>query len=191
MLQDFILAIRYTIDMIQILKSGSHPISPQGSDVGYDLVAISEPNIVGEKGDYDTYKNIQYIEYDTGVQICGETSNSVLHYSLIYPRSSISKYNLVLANSVGVIDPGYISSIKIRFKYITQPEDYGIFSGKKVGKCCFLGELRAKVDESKIYKKGDKIAQLIFAAKFHPQIEFVDELKKTQRGTGGFGSTGV
>ena len=189
--------IRYTVDMIQILKSAPHPIHPQGSDVGYDLIAISEPNIVGgEKNGYGFYGIIQYIEYDTGVRLCGEKEREFLgslgdHYSLIYPRSSISKYNLVLANSVGIIDPGFSDSIKVRFKYIAQPEDYKIFAGDKEGRCSAFGEIRAKVDESKIYKKGDKIAQLIFAAKFSPQIEFVDELRKTQRGTGGFGSTGV
>lgn len=166
--------------MIQILKSGSHPIPPQGSDIGYDLVAISEPNIFGEKDCWGNYRSIQYIEYDTGVKLCGETSSIV--YSLIYPRSSISKYNLILANSVGVIDPGYADSIKVRFKYLFQPIDF-FPSGPDI--------VCVQIDRSKIYRKGDKIAQLVFAAKFDPQIEFVDELKKTQRGTGGFGSTGT
>lgn len=169
--------------MIQILKSGSHPIPPQGSDIGYDLVAISEPNIVGDGNDRGQYKNIQYIEYDTGVQICGEGGRSRnLNYSLVYPRSSLSKYNLVLANSVGVIDPGYISSIKVRFKYIAQPKDFVINNDNQIS---------VYIDESKIYKKGDKIAQLIFAEIFTPYFEKVDELKKTQRGVGGFGSTGL
>lgn len=168
--------------MIQILKSGSHPIPPQGSDIGYDLVAISEPVIVGDGNDRGQYKNIQYIEYDTGVQICGEGGFSrILNYSLVYPRSSLSKYNLVLANSVGVIDPGFISSIKVRFKYVIQPENLVIDP---------YGKVSVFLDESKIYKKGDKIAQLIFAEIFTPYFEKVDDLKKTQRGIGGFGSTG-
>lgn len=181
--------------MIQILKSGSHPIPPQGSDVGYDLVAVSEPNIVGETDDSGKYRSIQYIEYDTGVKLrgegemdtmefCGKTINyrHLDHYSLVYPRSSISKYNLVLANSIGVIDPGFVDSIKVRFKYIYQPNDLHL---------SIVGRFSVSVDLTKIYQKGDKIAQLIFAQKFTPQIEFVDELKKTQRGTGGFGSTGT
>lgn len=167
--------------MIQILESGSHPIPPQGSDIGYDLVAISEPNIVGGRNEFGDYDSIQYIEYDTGVKLCGENSLNDF-YSLVYPRSSISKYNLVIANSVGVIDPGFIDSIKVRFKYIIQPKDIHFLTNGKFSVC---------IDSSKIYQKGDKIAQLVFAAKFNPQIEFVDELKKTQRGTGGFGSTGT
>ena len=169
--------------MIQILKSGSHPIPPQGSDIGYDLVAISEPNIVGKHNDFGDYDNIQYIEYDTGVKLCGEDAGSgnFLNYSLVYPRSSISKYNLVLANSVGVIDAGFIDSIKVRFKYVIQPDNLLIRDNK----------IKAEIDFSKIYKKGDKIAQLIFAQNFTPYFQKVDELKKTQRGTGGFGSTGT
>ncbi len=175
--------------MIQILKKTPYPLIPQGSDVGYDLVAISEPNIVGEADNYRNYRSIQYIEYDTGVKLCGEGPLEYL-YSLVYPRSSISKYNLVLANSVGVIDPGFVDSIKVRFKYIAQPEDFHIFAGERHG-CYAYGSLKVKINNSKIYQKGDKIAQLIFAEKFDPQIVFVDELKKTQRGTGGFGSTGT
>lgn len=168
--------------MIQILKRGSHPIPPQGSDIGYDLVAISEPVIIGEQDNSGNYRSIQYIEYDTGVKLCGENPSLVGDcYSLVYPRSSISKYNLVLANSVGVIDPGYVFNIKVRFKYMFQPIDF-YPSGQDI--------VSIRVDQSKIYKKSDKIAQLIFVSKFYPQIEFVDELKKTQRGTGGFGSTG-
>lgn len=191
-MQVFENVLRYLLSMIQILKSGSHPIPPQGSDIGYDLVAISEPNIVGKRNDFGNYDSIQYIEYDTGVKLCGEDAGSgnFLNYSFVYPRSSISKYNLVLANSVGVIDPGFVDSIKVRFKYIAQPEDFHIFAGERHG-CYAYGSLKIKINNSKIYQKGDKIAQLIFAAKFDPQIEFVDELNKTQRGTRGFGSTGT
>lgn len=169
--------------MIQILKSGSHPIPPQGSDIGYDLVAISEPNIVGERNEFGGYNNIQYIEYDTGVKLCGEDAGSgkFLNYSLVYPRSSISKYNLVIANSVGIIDAGFIDSIKVRFKYVFQPHDFLISDNR----------IAAEIDFSKIYKRGDKIAQLIFAQNFTPFFEEVDELRKTLRGTGGFGSTGT
>ncbi|MBV6513814.1 MAG: Deoxyuridine 5'-triphosphate nucleotidohydrolase [Ignavibacteriaceae bacterium] len=176
--------------MVQILKNAPHPLTPQGSDVGYDLVAISEPNIVGESDNCGRYRSIQYIEYDTGVKLCGESQESHFdrsyripcYYSLVYPRSSISKYNLVLANSVGIIDPGYTDSIKVRFKYLFQPFDFYPSHNQDV--------VSIQIDQSKIYQKGDKIAQLIFAQKFTPQIEFVDKLKKTKRGFGGFGSTG-
>ncbi|MFA9262737.1 MAG: dUTP diphosphatase [Undibacterium sp.] len=40
-------------------------------------------------------------------------------------------------------------------------------------------------------KKGQKIAQLLIQKVEHPEIDVVDELDETSRGTGGFGSTGV
>ena len=43
----------------------------------------------------------------------------------------------------------------------------------------------------KIYKKGDKIAQLVFEPTVQVEFELVDDLTQTQRGEGGFGSTDV
>lgn len=40
-------------------------------------------------------------------------------------------------------------------------------------------------------KAGDRIAQLVFAPVEHAMFRIVDELSETQRGTGGFGSTGL
>lgn len=40
-------------------------------------------------------------------------------------------------------------------------------------------------------KKGQKVAQLLIQKVEHPEIEVVDELDETSRGTGGFGSTGL
>ena len=39
-------------------------------------------------------------------------------------------------------------------------------------------------------KKGDKIAQLVIMRYETPELELVDRLDETERGTGGFGSTG-
>ena len=86
---------------------------------------------------------------------------------LIFPRSSISKYPLMLANSVGVIDPDYRGSFQIRFNRTF----WGIFSRKQ-------------------YKIGERIAQLLIM-KTEP-TEYVDSkiITETRRGRGGFGSTG-
>lgn len=147
-------------------------------DAGYDIVATSGPKIKGEIYQGKFYKSISYIEYETDIVL--DPDDNI--FSLLYPRSSISKYNLSLCNSIGVIDTGYRDSIKIRFNYLPQPENYYIMESKN-----FL----VAVDESKIYKKGDKIAQLIFTNHLHPEI-FVDKnLSKSVRGMGGFGSTGV
>lgn len=84
---------------------------------------------------------------------------------LVFPRSSISKKELLLSNSVGVIDSGYRGEIKAKFMLLDYP------------------------DQEKIYEVGERIAQLIIMP--YPMIEFeeVNELSKTERGTGGYGST--
>jgi dUTP pyrophosphatase len=84
---------------------------------------------------------------------------------LVFPRSSIRKYELILSNSVGVIDSGYRGEIQATFK-----KENGL--------------------DSLAYKVGDRICQIMIIP--HPIIEFeeVNELNNTDRGQGGFGSTG-
>ena len=82
----------------------------------------------------------------------------------LYPRSSIIKTPLRLANSVGIIDAGY------------------------------RGDIIACVDniksESYTINKGDRLFQ-ICAGNLEPiQFQLVNDLSNTQRGSGGFGSTG-
>lgn len=178
---------------VELIGDAKMPQKAHDSDVGYDLVAAGEPEIVGvydEAG--EGWSRIDYIQYRTGVKISGklilksrlggEVIFNNLH-SLIYPRSSISKYDLVLANSVGVIDPEYTGEILVRFKYIAQPED--LVLNKKTGR------LFIDVNRGRIYKKGDKIAQLV-PMKQLDDVKFtvVDKIEKTERGAGGFGSTG-
>lgn len=152
-------------------------------DAGYDVIAASEPKIVGKKNDINLYDSIDYIEYDLNIKIDGFQPANSPHedvYTLVFPRSSISKYNLLLANSIGVVDSGFRATLKARFKYVVQPEDLSIYSLNKIG--CF-------VNENKIYKKGDKICQLIFQKHFHPSIAYVANLDESERSEGGFGST--
>ena len=94
-----------------IVKTPAHP-----GDAGYDIVAVSPGKIVGEPYMDKLYKSISYIEYETN--LCIEPSvddfNDPEFYTLLFPRSSISKYNLHLCNSVGVIDSGYRDTIKVK-----------------------------------------------------------------------------
>lgn len=156
-------------------------------DVGFDLIACEHPVIVGEKVDElnPYYKSISYIEYDTGLKIQPEEG----YYSLVYPRSSISKTNLVLANSVGVIDNGYRGTIKLRFKYVAQPEDISFYGTIKQEDYYPSYHACTEVNELKIYKKGDRIGQLVFVKCEIPTCE-IGEVSETERGEGGFGSTG-
>ena len=99
--------------------------------------------------------------YDTGLGV--EIPDG--YVGLVYPRSSISKTMHQLRNSVGVIDSGYRGPIKLAF-----------WGGRS---------------DASAYKPGDRIGQLMIMP--YPQIEFeeVEELSTTERGSGGFGSTGT
>lgn len=88
------------------------------------------------------------------------------HVGLIYPRSSIRNYDLQLSNSVGVIDSGYRGEIMFTFK-------------------------KLKGSGSRIYAVGDRIGQLIVMPIQQAQIRIVHELSDSDRGLGGFGSTGT
>lgn len=92
------------------------------------------------------------------------------YFGLVVPRSSNAKKDLLLTNSAGVIDSGYRGEVTAVFKMTTKP----------------MGVLVLP----KIYQVGERFAQLIILP--YPKIEFeeVDELSETERGTGGYGSTG-
>ena len=153
---------------------------------GYDIVATSEPKIVGDsipQSDGVRWNRIDYIEYETGLFIAPTVA---MAHTLIHPRSSISKYNLVLANSIGLVDNDYRGMIVCRFKYIWQPDDFR-FGEAQEGSG--LPDMVGDPNMEKIYKKGDKIAQLVFEPTTHVDFSLVDELDVTQRGAGGFGST--
>ncbi|MDB4314567.1 hypothetical protein N9955_00910 [bacterium] len=156
-------------------------------DVGFDLVASEEPTIVGSLAgeDFDTpyYESISYIEYEVDLKI--EPPKNC--FAFIYPRSSISKYNLQLCNSVGVIDNGYRGKIKLRFNYLWQPNLFEVLEYKK-GDYLYKSMV-SEVDYNKIYRKGDKIGQIVFAESVIPSLT-EGEVSDTSRGDGGFGSTG-
>lgn len=149
----------------------------QVGDAGWDIIAQSEPEIVGVRAYGPYWESIRYIEYDTGLKIAPELG----FHTFVMPRSSISKTNLILCNSVGLIDNGYRGTIKLRFSYLFQPVHMTMHCDR------MLGEL----DFAQIYKKGDRIGQLVFAQTIEPKELVVGLLNETERGDGNFGSTGV
>ena len=112
------------------------------------------------RGEADKYGNMVY---KTGLAF--EIPEG--HVGLIYPRSSVSKTPHSLRNHVGVIDSGYRGEIIFKF-----------------------GWVESSSFETEVYDKGDRIGQIMIMP--YPKVEFVeaDELSETERGTGGFGSTG-
>lgn len=89
------------------------------------------------------------------------------YVGLLFPRSSNANKDLLLSNSVGVLDSGYRGEVMFKFKYNSSLED-----------------------RMKSYQVGDRIGQLIIIP--YPTIEFVEseELSESERGYGSYGSTG-
>jgi len=181
---------------IQILKNDTYQsvdnLPKKGTDraTGFDVVVTSDPEIVGEQYDNGTYKRIDYIQYKTNLKLAVQKErvfsnfgHTDLDYDILaFPRSSVSKYNLVLANCIGLIDADYRGEVLLRFKYIWQPEDYKIRTDNL---------LEGHVNFTKLYNKGDKVCQLKVTKVENVEFVLVYELDSTTRGDGGFGSTDI
>ena len=128
-----------------VMPTKAHP-----TDAGFDLTAVSVEE--------DRKRNI--VTYHTGIAV--EIPDGYVGY--VFPRSSVYKHQLSLANCVGVIDSSYRGEILFKFR-IVQPH-------------------------ISRYSVGDKIGQIIIEP--YPEIEFeeADELSESDRGEGGFGSSG-
>ena len=94
---------------LRILNKGKVDNPAKAGDAGYDIYASQEPKVVGSIYQGLYYTAISHIEYDTELNVEPEINSNgqFKFFLLLYPRSSIIKTNLVLANSVGVMDSGY------------------------------------------------------------------------------------
>ena len=86
------------------------------------------------------------------------------HMGLLVPRSSMSKTPLRCANSVGIIDEDHRGELSIVYENVSC-KDYEI-------------------------ARGDRIAQLIIVPIAVVDVEEAQTLSETERGDGGYGSTG-
>jgi len=88
----------------------------------------------------------------------------------MYPRSSLTKTPLMLANHTGIIDSGYRGTLKGGFRWLTTD------------------------DEPYTVRKGTRLLQVCHPSLIPVTVDVVDMdhlMNNTERGTGGFGSTGV
>ena len=168
--------------IVKIKKLHENAVVPKyakSGDAGLDLTATSKF--------YDEFGNVVY---GTGLAI--EIPEG--YVGLIFPRSSNSKQDLLLCNSVGVIDSGYRGELICKFKPSV------IFCNDAISENGTDGKLSDTFDLISIpltdgytyheYNVGDKVCQLIIMP--YPQIELQEEseLSSTERGDNGFGSTG-
>lgn len=137
---------------IKLLDENCIPKKAHVTDAGFDLKARQEYSVFPQ----DT------VFVSTGVCI----DIPVGYVGLLFPRSSISKTPLRMANSVGVIDSGYKGEIKVP---LYNTSDIEIID----------------------FEKYERIAQLVIIPISEVnELEVVDDLGGSDRGFGGFGSTG-
>lgn len=154
------------METVKIKKLHTDAVIPQYAkygDAGMDLVATEVIKDTPE-----------HITYGTGIAL--EIPEGFV--GLVFPRSSIRKTELQLSNSVGVIDSGYRGELQATFNKI--------FGSER-----FYDETKnTEHTSNEFYKVGDRIAQIIILP--YPTIRFeeAEELSSTERGEGGFGSTG-
>ena len=141
------------------------PVKAHATDAGFDLTATSCN--IDENG---------AMVYGTGIAV--EIPDG--YVGLVFHRSSIAKKDIVLSNREGVIDSGYRGEVMAKFKptnYFNYYED--------------CGRIVERPHDGSIYGIGERIAQLIIMP--IPEIEFeeAEELSDSERGIGGYGSSGL
>lgn len=175
------------------------PKKAHATDAGFDLVATSRVFAADGTATYGTGLAFEIPEG---------------HVGLLFPRSSIYKQDQMQTNCVGVLDAGYRNEVFFKFKptliYADNPEiiphkatrpdqhdgtDQVDASTQQV---TFYGRNKRYPDVSfgcepfpfRAYEVGERIGQLIIIP--YPEIEFeeAEELSDSERGQGGFGSTG-
>ena len=142
------------VKFLKLVDTAVTPSYAKPGDAGMDITAIAHK--------INTEHN--FIEYHTGLAF--EIPEG--YVGLLFPRSSVSKKDLSLANCVGVVDSGYRGEITFRYKF----DSDSYFANVKR------------------YQDGDRIGQLVIMP--YPQIELeeVNHLTTSTRGFGGYGSTG-
>lgn len=138
-------------------KNAVLPKYSKSGDNGLDLTAIAYQYVNDGISPYHDYDFGLAVEIPPG------------HVGLLFPRSSSSKKDLVLANSTGIIDTNYRGNLSARFKEVYRPNHS---------------------HSPQIYEVGDRVVQLVIVP--CPQIEVIesDDLSETARNGLGWGSSG-
>jgi dUTP pyrophosphatase len=118
---------------------------------------------------YDVYvHSLEFPEEGVVVYHLGFSTDIPVGYrGVLVPRSNLSKTKWVMGNSIGIIDSDY--------------------RGEWMMKLRSLGS----AFEMPPYTIGERCAQIYFEKVLEVEFEEIDELSDTERGEGGFGSTGL
>lgn len=159
------------------------PFKAYDKDFCYDVVAVSEEEVAPNVWKYgfglafQIDRGFETLIKDKGLRYVGaltkevernteiDTRKSPIIFSIDFrPRSSVWKTGMVLSNCEGTIDELYTGEISAVFYHI--------------------------MTDMPRYKVGDRIGQIKIGVTFPIEFIEVNELSETERGTGGYGSTG-
>lgn len=161
-----------------ILKHNNSLENNEYPDAGFDVFVPKNPDNQEEKATFKIDFNIKCAMFNNLSFVeCSVKDETIIKYNLnqplgfyMYPRSSISKTHLRLANNVGIIDSGYRGNLGGFFDKHNLPE----------------GE--------NPYEQYQRLVQICSNTLEPFKVILVDDVDKlgiTERGEGGFGSTGV
>jgi dUTP pyrophosphatase len=144
---------RHTLKIQTHVEGMALPSRAHSDDAGWDLTAMSVEPL-----------RPRVFRFDTGISVQPPEG----FYCEVAPRSSIVKSDFMLANSIGIIDPGYRGHLYVVLRY--------------------MGEGEGAAEANALL--GTRIVQLIVRRREDIAIEHADTLDGTARGAGGFGSSG-
>lgn len=152
-----------------VLSAGAKPpIKATAGAAGFDLFAIKREFFTHKDGQLmviepEKVKQFDLVRYSTGV-FCEIPKG---HVGFAFARSSIINMPLIMANTTGVIDSDYRGEIMYVFR-ILNPENIMETS----------------------YQPNDRVGQLVIVKMPDIKLAEVNTLSDSERGHGGYGSTG-
>jgi dUTP pyrophosphatase len=135
---------------LAVMPRKAHP-----TDAGFDLTATSR--------EFDSHGNVVY-----GTGLAFEIPEG--YVGLLFPRSSIAKFDLQLTNSVGVIDSHYRGEVMAKFKMAQGFND--------------------EISVPQLYEIGERMCQIIIIPIPDVELRFAEDLSETDRGEKGYGGSG-
>jgi len=129
------------------------PSRANSEDAGWDLTAMSVEAL-----------RPRVFRFDTGISVQPPEG----YYCEVAPRSSIVKTDFIVANGIGIIDPGYCGHIFVVMRYLGEGDGL----------------------DAALTMIGSRVAQLLVRRREDVRLERVDILDASARGEGGFGSSG-
>lgn len=89
------------------------------------------------------------------------------YVGLVHPRSGLATKNgITIVNAPGTVDSGYRGELMVTLLNTDKTKSFHV-------------------------QRGDRIAQLVIQKYEHATFTVVDELEQTERGSSGFGSSGI